>query len=198
MLSILERLIVVCAPLFATAAGTRKPAKKTVRKEKKTTRTPAKKQRPAKKPAAPVKAASAKKSSRAKPAPPKSRTGVTNKPASTAGAQTSAVVQPTKTHPPAGRAILLSPENEKFTDSLYPKFRWLSVGNSTRYEVAWGEDQNFVASASLISIATEAPVPVEKPLRLGTTYYWRVRGGNERGWGPWSSTLSFRVLDETE
>jgi len=99
--------------------------------------------------------------------------------------------------PPTGRAILLSPENEKFSDNLTPTFRWLSVGGATRYEVAWSEEPNLSPAHSVVSTRTEAAVPVEKPLRLGATYYWRVRGGNEGGWGPWSVIIFFRVLDET-
>jgi hypothetical protein len=103
---------------------------------------------------------------------------------------------PPKPVPPIGRAILLSPENEKFVDNFHPTFRWLSVGGATRYEVAWGEESTLMASHTLLSIATEATVPVEKSLRLGVTYYWRVRGGNESGWGPWSAIASFHVLEE--
>jgi hypothetical protein len=56
--------------------------------------------------------------------------------------------------PPSGRAILLSPENEKFSDSLHPTFRWLSVGSATRYEVAWSEQADLTQSHSVVSIAT--------------------------------------------
>lgn len=97
---------------------------------------------------------------------------------------------------PIGRAILLSPENGKYADSVYPKFRWLSVGNATRYEVAWSEKPDLSDGHTVISIATEAAVPVEKPLRIGGSYYWRVRGGTEGGWGPWSPLASFTVLEE--
>ena len=97
---------------------------------------------------------------------------------------------------PVGRAILLAPENGKYADSIYPKFRWLSVGGANRYEVAWSERPDFGGSYTVISIATEATVPVEKPLRVGSHYYWRVRGGNEGGWGPWSPGAQFQVLEE--
>lgn len=99
---------------------------------------------------------------------------------------------------PTGRAILLAPENGKYADGVYPKFRWLSVGGATRYEVAWSEGPSFSEGHSVISVATEAAVPVEKPLRVGVVYYWRVRGGNEGGWGLWSPPVSFRVLEESE
>jgi hypothetical protein len=48
----------------------------------------------------------------------------------------------------------------------------------------------------VVSAATEAAVPVEKPLTVGVVYYWRARGGNEAGWGPWSNIGSFSVLEE--
>jgi hypothetical protein len=97
---------------------------------------------------------------------------------------------------PTGRAILLSPENEKYADSEHPTFRWLSVGGATRYEIAWSDETAMNSSHSIFSIATEATIPVEKPLRAGGAYHWRVRGGNESGWGPWSAVSSFRVLEE--
>ena len=97
---------------------------------------------------------------------------------------------------PIGRAILISPENEKWVDSLHPTFRWLSVGGATRYEIVWGEDPTLTTHHTLQSIATEATVPLESPLQPGKTYYWRVRGGNESGWSPWSEIHSFRVPEE--
>jgi hypothetical protein len=115
---------------------------------------------------------------------------------SVVAARPAAPEPPPKPTPPIGRAILLSPENDKFADSLHPTFRWLSVGGATRYEVAWSEDVALAASHTLLSIATEATVPEEEALRLGGMYYWRVRGGNESGWGPWSALAAFRVLEE--
>lgn len=115
------------------------------------------------------------------------------------------VVQPPKpvAPPPApvqpvGRPILLTPEQGKYADSINPRFRWLSVGGATRYEVNWSQDQNLANAYTVVSISTEAGVPVEKPLTVGATYYWRARGGNEAGWGPWSIVGSFGVLEETE
>lgn len=108
----------------------------------------------------------------------------------------SAPVPPTQPSRPIGRAILISPENEKWVDSRHPTFRWLSVGGATRYEIIWSEDPTLTTHHTLHSIATEATVPLESPLQPGKTYYWRVRGGNEVGWSPWSEVHSFRVLEE--
>lgn len=108
------------------------------------------------------------------------------------------VVEKPKPVPPTGRAMLLAPENGKFTDTVHPRFRWLSVGGATRYQVEWSDKPDLSDNYAAMSVSTEAGVPVEKPLRIGGLYYWRVRGGNEAGWGPLSSIASFRVMEETE
>ncbi len=185
----MERLLTLLfAPLLLATSKKkkttikRKPAKtvKRARSQKsKPTARAGKKRTPATKPSALDKVKREKKV----PAPP------------TAVAQTQVSEPIAKPTPPTGRAILISPENDKFADSVHPTFRWLSVGGATRYEVAWSDSPDWSQSHSIISIATEATVPVEKPLRMGVTYHWRVRGGNESGWGPWSSSASFRVLE---
>lgn len=187
--SMLERLLVGAFAPFLSAAP--KPKKK-----------PA-----AKRTAKPVRAKKAKRATAKRAAPkPVKKQGAPAKPAVQARGKVPIASAPAKVAEkvgtparpvaPTGRAILITPENEKFADSIHPTFRWLSVGSATRYEVAWSETPDFAPSYSVISIATEATVPVEKPLRIGATYYWHVRGGNDGGWGPWSSNASFRALEE--
>ncbi len=196
MSSLLKWLCWLGAPLLTAAATknkkTLKPARGT--KPSRNGRPRAKKpvQRPARVDAKKAPAPSKAKPTRGKAAAPQKGTAKT----APAAEAISAEALP-KPEPPAGRAILLSPESGKYADSVNPKFRWLSVGGATRYEVFWSEDLNLSSGYSVISIATEAAVPVEKPLRVGATYYWRVRGGNEGGWGPWSSAGTFSVVEET-
>ncbi|MBI4789872.1 MAG: hypothetical protein HY782_22800, partial [Chloroflexi bacterium] len=117
-------------------------------------------------------------------------------PAKTAARRAEPVAPSPKPVAPTGRAYLLLPENGKYADTIYPKFRWLSVGGATRYQVEWGESPDFSDARSIVSQATEAAVPVDQALRVGATYFWRVRGGNESGWAPWSAGSSFQVLEE--
>jgi hypothetical protein len=195
--SILEQLIATLgAPWLMAVAGRKtKPVKKTAKK--KATPPPAKTKKVSAKnkgkPAA-RKTKPARIAKRDKKAPAREQPQPVAVPANVKSVEPD---MPPKPVPPAGRAILLSPENEKFSESLNPTFRWLSVGGATRYEVAWSEEPNVSQAHSIVSLKTEAAVPVEKPLRLSVNYYWRVRGGNEGGWGPWSAIISFRVLDET-
>lgn len=199
MSSLLERLLitasVMVAPFLAAATTPKKTSAKAAKSRKVKAARPAlekkKALRAAKKPARPAGARSAKNN----------RSGQRQKeqepPAAKVAESRATRAEPVpKPVPPAGRALLLAPENGKYADSIHPKFRWLSVGGATRYEVAWSEHSDLSGAHSVISIATEAAVPVEKPLRVGATYYWRVRGGNEGGWGPWSPAISFQVLEE--
>ncbi len=187
MTSFLERLsdaiILFASPLLAAAVTKKTRPKRATRK-----RTPAPKKRA--RPATPKKAGRAKKSAGR---PPARTTPPTKTPAAPPAQPGPPKPKPV---PPTGRAILLSPENNKFADSRYPKFRWLSVGGASRYEVAWSDSPDFSDSFTIVSIATEAAVPAQEPLSVGVTYYWRVRGGNESGWGPWSPAASFQVLEE--
>ncbi len=136
------------------------------------------------KPEKPVKGAVGKAARRSPMPEPKSKA---------AAAPAAPAVPAVKPPPPFGRALLLAPGN--FVDTLHPRFRWLSVGGATRYEVAWSEKPDLANQQSIISPATETAVPDEFPLRVGATYYWRVRGGNNGGWGPWSNVGSFQVLE---
>ena len=189
----LERLLCLAVPFFAAVATSKK---KRVRKPAKSNR----RARPAQRAKSPHRAA-----------PAANRKKLHSKAGAARGHQApppkappKVVVPPKPVEPPpapvqpVGRPILLTPEQGKYADSINPRFRWLSVGGATRYEVNWSQDQNLANAYTVISISTEAGVPVDKPLMVGMTYYWRARGGNEAGWGPWSIIGSFGVLEETE
>ncbi len=222
MSSLLERLLVTLSvtatPLFAAATakkqkpkrapGRRMPRKTAGRAAGRVKRRDVK--RPAKRASRRPGAARGRRPLRSKPsarAPkPPART---QKTAGRAGARpktpeprAAAVTAPAPKGPPkpkpvapTGRALLLAPERGKFAERT-PSFRWLSVGGATRYEVAWSERPDFSDSRTLVSVATEAALPPDQSLRIGSTYFWRVRGGNEAGWGPWSPAASFQVLEE--
>ncbi len=191
-----QALWLIAAPLFM--ADTRKPTKKS--SGAKTARPAAKPKRPTRpvkparqpvKPAKPAKPArpekpAAGKSARRSPMPEQ-------KPKPAASAKPAVVVPAVKVVPPFGRALLLAPGT--YVETTHPRFRWLSVGGATRYELAWSERPDLSNQQSVISAATETAVPDELSLRVGSVYYWRVRGGNNSGWGPWSNTASFQVLE---
>jgi hypothetical protein len=68
------------------------------------------------------------------------------------------------------------------------------VGGATQYEVEWSADATFGRgrSASLVAQQTAIMLDSSHQLKPSTNYKWRVRGGNEAGWGPWSPPESIR------
>jgi hypothetical protein len=196
----LERLLLLAAPFFLAVSAKKKRAKKPVKKKSraKPART-AVRRTSAKKTTRRSSRALSKRQRRVKlKSLGRGRHAVPLKPAPKPAAAPVPVEPPPIPIAPVGRPILLSPEQGKYADSVNPRFRWLSVGGATRYEVNWSQDANLANAYTVVSIATEAAVPVEKPLTIGSTYYWRARGGNEAGWGPWSNIGSFGVIEESE
>jgi hypothetical protein len=88
---------------------------------------------------------------------------------------------------------LFSPLPGEAAESLTPSFRWFYVGGARHYELVWSPDANFHRQHILLTNQTAASLPVEQTLEPDTVYAWRVRGGNEGGWGPWSTTRVFRT-----
>jgi len=197
---LLERLMVaaigMATPLLTAAATTKKPARKATRTKAQAAR-PARgkkaqaRPKPAARPKSVKSSPAAKPARRAAPVHPKAQETV-KAPARRP--------EPTTPQPkpvaPTARAFLLLPENGKYADSVTPRLRWLSVGGATRYEVQWSEHADLADANTVVSAATEAAIPAEKPLRVGAVYFWRVRGGNDGGWGPWSPASSFQVLEQ--
>lgn len=68
------------------------------------------------------------------------------------------------------------------------------VGGATQYEVEWAPDAIFGRgrSASVVAQQTAITLDSSNQLKPATNYKWRVRGGNDAGWGPWSNAASFR------
>lgn len=95
---------------------------------------------------------------------------------------------------PVGAPSILVPKGGLAATSLSPMMRWMYVGGATRYEVEWSADSHFGRGHGTTIVATQTAITLEPPheLKPGTTYKWRVRGGNDAGWGPWSAAESFR------
>ena len=85
---------------------------------------------------------------------------------------------------------LLNPEDEVIGEPIAPNFTWASQQPGTRYAFQLATDPDFenvvgaVADLFINSISNQVLTP-------NTTYYWRVRGTNVCGEGPWSEVRSF-------
>lgn len=99
---------------------------------------------------------------------------------------------------PIGAPSILVPKSGQPPGSLTPIFRWMYVGGATRYELEWSHDAHFGRGHSTTLVVTQTAITLDEASQLkpATTYKWRVRGGNDAGWGPWSPPESFRSPDK--
>ncbi|MEN9839790.1 MAG: hypothetical protein RL177_1269, partial [Bacteroidota bacterium] len=84
---------------------------------------------------------------------------------------------------------LLSPENEFRLPSIQVAAAWTPVSGADRYDVHMSTSTQFFSSTvrATVSDTTWSGSSFVQNRR----YYWRVRAGNEGGWGPWSAVRSF-------
>jgi len=85
--------------------------------------------------------------------------------------------QPTLVSPPNGAGVR--------HDSVV--CRWNSLPGATRYAVEWTQDSLF-AYPDVDSLVTDTLAVLDVD---PGTYYWRVRGKNDAGWGPYSQARNF-------
>lgn len=95
---------------------------------------------------------------------------------------------------PISAPSILLPKGGSSIGSLTPNMRWMYVGGATRYEVEWSADAHFGRGRSITLVATQTTITLDalNELKPATNYLWRVRGGNDAGWGPWSHPETFR------
>lgn len=103
--------------------------------------------------------------------------------------------QPPPPPPPAPVQApqLFFPGVGEVVESVTPSFRWLYVGGASLYQLMWSTDAQFRKSRSLLTTQTAATLPPEEALEPAVNVFWRVRGGNEGGQGPWSAPRTFRT-----
>ena len=90
--------------------------------------------------------------------------------------------------------MLLSPPDGSVDQDIALTLRW-SVPGSTTYDLEVSIDSLFSAPLQLAGLNTDFFELQE--LEYNTTYFWRVRGLNSAGIGPWSEPFFFRTVLDT-
>lgn len=95
------------------------------------------------------------------------------------------------TIPPAPTAapVLISPQNEEKLPEIEATTIWSSVPTANRYDFQVSVISQFLSSffRGTVTDTTWTGSSFAQNRR----YYWRVRAGNDGGWGPWSAHRSF-------
>lgn len=90
---------------------------------------------------------------------------------------------------PTTATTLLAPENEFRLPSIEATTVWTPVPGANRYDLQISVSNQFFSSffRNTFTDTTWTGAPFAQNRR----YFWRVRAGNEGGWGPWSTVRSF-------
>ncbi|MFH0989562.1 MAG: SUMF1/EgtB/PvdO family nonheme iron enzyme [bacterium] len=88
--------------------------------------------------------------------------------------------------------MLLSPSTGQTGVSKSPTLSWGVVSGATSYELQVSTNSSFSPAIYILTGLTSVSYPLSG-LTYGTIYYWRVRGANLDGNGPYSSTGSFTI-----
>lgn len=97
------------------------------------------------------------------------------------------------------KVILIYPSNNSENISLTTTLEWQKIDNATSYQIQLNRKPEFdiefvIYENDIIDNFYKIP---ENTLKTNTTYYWRVRGKNNNGFGEWSEVFSFRTVDIT-
>jgi hypothetical protein len=92
--------------------------------------------------------------------------------------------------PPAAPTLNL-PANDAYDVSITPQFDWSQAQRADIYRLQVAQDTVFSSLVFDDSTISILGWQITNPLKSLGKYYWRVRGKNNVGWGPWSSIYHF-------
>jgi hypothetical protein len=96
--------------------------------------------------------------------------------------------------PLPGGVALIGPPSGSLATADSAIFTWRGpTPSATRFWYEIALDSLFTSFRSVDSTITDT-VKVFRPLLNGQRYYWRVRGWNPGGWGPFSETWTVQVI----
>lgn len=101
--------------------------------------------------------------------------------------------KPTDPTAPTTAPILSSPRHGMVDAPINIDFVWLVTSDADAYQFQLSDSMNFSVLRANDDNLTVTSIHVNG-LSNQTRYYWRVRGKNEVGYGPWSSTNQFMTV----
>lgn len=93
---------------------------------------------------------------------------------------------------PTEKASILLPDNNSDEQELTLKFDWTNIEHAIYYWLQIATQDNFSQLEFEYKQIPESQ-KIIYGLDYGTNYFWRVKGWNEEGEGPWSEVFSFRT-----
>ena len=88
------------------------------------------------------------------------------------------------------KVTLRQPANKEINRPVSLSLLWNPATEADSFDVHVATDNGFTMTAMRDSMIAKREIQLSN-LQQGTEYFWRVRGKNRAGYGPWSDTWSF-------
>ena len=92
---------------------------------------------------------------------------------------------------PAEAVTLITPAEGSAGEPAFTVFTWKAAEGADRYHLQVDLDARFTVPVADDSTIVDTTYVLTASLSYSTQYFWRVRGINEYGSGPWSDILAF-------
>jgi hypothetical protein len=103
---------------------------------------------------------------------------------------TDVLLAPLNPRPPA--PVLVYPANAETLTTRFFTYEWSDVSLATRYLLEVATDSLFTNKIVVESTLTTSSYEVDSAMS-NNHYFWRVKGGNANGWGPYTEKTDFFV-----
>ena len=96
---------------------------------------------------------------------------------------------------PPHAPITILPEPRSFVYSVTTELKWANVIGANEYRVTVSRDGDFSSTVlDTVISTTSIQILIDG---YGQDWFWKVKAGNENGWGPWSLRRSFTAVIQT-
>ena len=92
-----------------------------------------------------------------------------------------------------GITILDSPSNNKVKEVLKPNFKWQTVEFAIKNNIQISTDSLFANTPVLDTVTALTNLIYTKGLSDNTIYFWRIRVGDDKGYGNWTTKSTFQT-----
>ena len=89
---------------------------------------------------------------------------------------------------------LKSPLSNSNNNVLKPNLAWTTKANAIKYRLQVSTDTTFAITSLIDSVMTVNAFDFTKSLASNTKFFWRIKAGDNTGYGIWSDIFSFKTI----
>ena len=89
---------------------------------------------------------------------------------------------------------LKSPLSNSIDNLVKPNLSWTTKTNAIKYRLQVSKDTTFALASLIDSVLTVNSFDFTKSLTSNTKFFWRIKAGDNTGYGIWSDIFSFKTI----